>query len=151
MPGSTNKMNLPYPLGNETADVAGDIQRLAEAVDANAAPSAHKTQHATGGADALAPGDIGAASAADLAAHLADTVQNGVHGINEVQGETTFASTSGRTVSHSLGHTNYIVNVVPIQDTGGDLGDVFISKASNAFTIYNTGGFTGSFRYQLMT
>lgn len=85
------------------------------------------------------------------AAHLAETVQNGVHGINEVQGETTFASTSGRTVSHSLGHTNYIVNVVPIQDTGGDLGDVFISKASNAFTIYNTGGFTGSFRYQLMT
>jgi len=84
-------------------------------------------------------------------AHLAETVQNGVHGINEVQGETTFASTSGRTVSHSLGHTNYIVNVVPIQDTGGDLGDVFISKASNAFTIYNTGGFTGSFRYQLMT
>lgn len=35
-------------------------------------PSAHKTTHATGGADALAPADIGAASAADLAAHLAD-------------------------------------------------------------------------------
>ncbi|MEW8957776.1 MAG: hypothetical protein AB2448_01495 [Moorella sp. (in: firmicutes)] len=34
--------------------------------------AAHKTRHATGGADALAPGDIGAASAADLAAHLAD-------------------------------------------------------------------------------
>lgn len=273
MPGSTSRMNLPYPLGNETADVAGDIKKLAEAVDANAAtrkepeilaadifasgfvlsgmiasknatkanqldvaagacyvqqadgglrrftpaaasfttslasavyyldfqpdgtyswgtahsnqagylpiaevttdaagniftvtdkrpltpgvgkalPAAHKSTHATGGADALAPADIGAAAASDLAAHLADTVQNGVHGINEVQGETTFASTSGRTVSHSLGHTNYIVNVVPIQDTGGDLGDVFISKASNAFTIYNTGGFTGSFRYQLMT
>lgn len=68
-----------------------------------------------------------------------------------MQGESTFASTSGRTVTHSLGHTNYIVNVVPIQDTGGDLGDVFISKASNAFTVYNTGGFVGSFRYQLMT
>lgn len=37
-------------------------------------PSAHKTTHATGGADALAPADIGAASAADLAAHLADKV-----------------------------------------------------------------------------
>lgn len=68
-----------------------------------------------------------------------------------MQGENTFASTSGRTITHSLGHINYIVNIVPIQDTGGDLGDVFISKASNAFTIYNTGGFTGSFRYQLMT
>lgn len=36
------------------------------------APSAHKNTHATGGADALAPADIGAASAADLAAHLAE-------------------------------------------------------------------------------
>ncbi len=68
-----------------------------------------------------------------------------------MQGESTFAGTGGKTISHSLGHNNYIVNVVPLQDTGGDLGDVFISKASNAFTIYNTGGFTGSFRYQLMT
>lgn len=68
-----------------------------------------------------------------------------------LQGESVFASTSGKTVSHSLGNTNYIVNVISIQDTGGDLGDVYISKASNAFTVYNTGGFTGSFRYQLIT
>lgn len=40
-------------------------------------PSAHKTTHATGGADALAPGDIGAASAVDLTAHLADKVHIG--------------------------------------------------------------------------
>lgn len=32
----------------------------------------HKSRHATGGADALSPADIGAASAADLTAHLAD-------------------------------------------------------------------------------
>jgi len=68
-----------------------------------------------------------------------------------MQGESGLASTSGKTVTHSLGHINYIVNVVAIQDTGGDLGDLFISKAANAFTVYNTGGFTGSFRYQLMT
>ncbi|MGB9826693.1 MAG: hypothetical protein ACPLRU_08470, partial [Desulfofundulus sp.] len=63
----------------------------------------------------------------------------------------TFNGTSGRTITHNLGHTNYIVNIVPLQDTGGDLGDVYIAKAANAFTVYNTGGFTGSFRYQLMT
>lgn len=68
-----------------------------------------------------------------------------------MQGESTFNSTSGRTISHSLGHTNYIVNLVPLADTGGDLGDVYISKAANAFTVYNTGGFTGAFRYQLIT
>ena len=68
-----------------------------------------------------------------------------------LQEESTFNSTSGRTISHSLGHTNYIVNVVSLADTGGDLGDVYISKAANAFTIYNTGGFTGAFRYQLIT
>jgi hypothetical protein len=68
-----------------------------------------------------------------------------------LQGESTFNSTSGRTITHNLGHTNYIVNIVPIQDTGGDLGDVYISKAANAFTVYNTGGFTGRFRYQLIT
>lgn len=40
-------------------------------------PSVHKTTHTTGGTDALAPADIGAASAADLAAHLADNAAHG--------------------------------------------------------------------------
>ncbi len=68
-----------------------------------------------------------------------------------LQGESTFASTSGKTVTHSLGHTNYIVNIIALADTGGDLGDLYITKAANAFTVYNTGGFIGAFRYQLMT
>lgn len=68
-----------------------------------------------------------------------------------MQGESTFNGTAGRTISHNVGHTNYIVNIVPLADTGGDLGDVWISKAANAVTIYNTGGFIGAFRYQIMT
>lgn len=67
------------------------------------------------------------------------------------QGESTFASTTGRTITHNLGHTNYTVNYAVLQDTLGDLGDVWISKAANAFTIYNTGGFTGSFWYLVRT
>jgi len=43
-------MNLPYPLGNETADVAGDIQRLAEAVDTAAAKDTDLTAHITAAA-----------------------------------------------------------------------------------------------------
>lgn len=68
-----------------------------------------------------------------------------------LQGESTFGSAAGRTVSHSLGHTGYIVNVVPLEDTKGDLGDVHITRAANAFTVYNSGGFTGTFRYQIQT
>ncbi|MGB9904722.1 MAG: hypothetical protein ACPLQO_08675, partial [Desulfotomaculales bacterium] len=37
---------------------------------------AHKTQHASGGSDALTPADIGAAAQADLAAHLADNTKH---------------------------------------------------------------------------
>jgi|LSQX01.1.fsa_nt_gb hypothetical protein len=67
------------------------------------------------------------------------------------QADSTFNGTAGRTVSHALGHTNYIVNIVTLEDTQGDLGDVRIARASNAFTVYNTGGFTGAFRYQIIT
>ncbi|CEP67897.1 Complement C1q protein [Moorella glycerini] len=41
-------------------------------------PSAHKTTHATGGADALAPADIGAAAQTDFAAHLADDAAHNI-------------------------------------------------------------------------
>lgn len=67
------------------------------------------------------------------------------------QGEIAFAGTTGRTVAHSIGNTNYIVHVTPLEDTKGDLGDVYFSKANNAFTIYNTGGFRGMFRYQILS
>lgn len=67
------------------------------------------------------------------------------------QGEANFASTNGVTVAHNLGSTAYMVNITPLTDTGGDLGDIFITKAANAFTVYNTGGFTGLFRWQMTT
>ncbi|MBE3584827.1 MAG: hypothetical protein IMW94_01395 [Thermoanaerobacter sp.] len=68
-----------------------------------------------------------------------------------LQGESTFNSTAGRTITHNLGHTNYIVNIIPLADTRGDLGDVWITKAANAFTVFNSGGFVGAFRYQIIT
>ena len=68
-----------------------------------------------------------------------------------LQGDLGYAGTTGITVSHALGHTNYTVNVVPTASTSGDLGDVYISKAANAFTVYNTGGFRGTARYQIIT
>lgn len=67
------------------------------------------------------------------------------------QGDLSYAGTTGVTVAHTLGHTNYTVNLMPTINTGGDLGDVFVSKAANAFTVYNTGGFRGQARYQIIT
>lgn len=66
------------------------------------------------------------------------------------QGDFSFAGTRGQTITHNLGHTNYVVNVSATADTGGDLGDVFIARAANAFTVYNTGGYRGRARYQIM-
>lgn len=86
-----------------------------------------------------------------------DLVNNDVWLKNKVEqlsvesshGESNFASTNGATVIHSLGSTDYMVSVIPLADTGGDLGDVYVTKAANAFTVYNTGGFTGLFRWQM--
>lgn len=66
------------------------------------------------------------------------------------QGDFAFAGTRGQTITHNLGHTNYVVNVSATADTGGDLGDTYVSRAANAFTVYNTGGYRGGARYQIM-
>lgn len=79
-------------------------------------PSSHKSTHASGGSDALSPADIGAATAAqgetadtaasDLAAHLAETAQDNVHGLGD------------RPMVSSTAKTYYIDSV-----TGLDIND----------------------------
>nr|DAI35767.1 MAG TPA: hypothetical protein [Caudoviricetes sp.] len=66
------------------------------------------------------------------------------------QGDFSFAGTRGQTITNNLGHTNYVVNTSATSDTDGDMGDVYISRAANAFTVYNTGGYRGGGRYQIM-
>lgn len=106
---------------------------------------ANRTKYLKGQQDAL-KNEIGTARGSfdSLDARM-DAIES-----ETLQGDTTFNGTSGRTISHSIGNINYIVNVSPTEATGGDLGDVYISKAANAFTIYNTGGFIGVCRYQIL-
>ena len=66
------------------------------------------------------------------------------------QGDFNFNGTTGTTISHTIGNTNYVVNVAATTSTNGDLGDVYISRGAYYFTVYNTGGYTGGGRYQIL-
>ena len=66
------------------------------------------------------------------------------------QGDFNFNGTAGTTISHTIGNTNYVVNVAATASTNGDLGDVYISRGAYYFTVYNTGGYTGGGRYQIL-
>lgn len=65
------------------------------------------------------------------------------------QADFNFAGTAGVTVTHNMGSTAYMVNIEAAEQTGGDLGDVCVVRAANAFSVYNTGGFNGKGRYQI--
>jgi len=77
MPGSTPIHNLPYPLGNETADPRAAIQALAEATE-DAIPSIPDVPvtsvNGETGAVELSAADVGAADATAFAEHQADYV-----------------------------------------------------------------------------
>lgn len=59
----------------------------------------------------------------------------------------TFQSTTGRTITHNLGHQLYNVMVIPTADPGGYLGEVYLTKADNTVVIYNSGSALGAFEY----
>jgi hypothetical protein len=57
----------------------------------------------------------------------------------------TFNSTTGRTVTHDLGHTNYEIAVTPIANPGGYLGEIYVTKNTNNCVIYNSGSAVTAF------
>lgn len=79
---------------------------------------------------------------ADYAANAAT-----VDGISLQKGSSTFNSTTGRSIVIStMPNTSYAVSITATGNTGGNLGDVYVSgKTTTGFTVYNTGSFTGSF------
>lgn len=64
-----------------------------------------------------------------------------------VVGSSTFNGTAGRVISHGLGTADYAVSVTPTAETGGTLGEFYVKKDANAFTVCNTGSFRGGFDY----
>ena len=47
----------------------------------------------------------------------------------------------------AFANTNYTVAVTPTANTNGQLGDVWVSKSTDRFTVYNTGTATVAFDY----
>ncbi len=71
--------------------------------------------------------------------------------LETLSGSGNFAGPSGTTVTHNIGHTDYMVRITPTDDPGGYLGDVWVVKAANTFMVYNSGKWKGSFDYQILT
>ncbi len=68
-------------------------------------------------------------------------------GVLHRKGSSTFNGPTGRVITHNLGHVNYVVNITPTADTEGYLGEWWVSKSSNSFTLFNSGSATTSFDY----
>jgi len=62
----------------------------------------------------------------------------------------TFNGSTGRELTHNLGHQNYTIFWTPTTDPEGSLGEVWITKADNTVTIHNSGAFTGAFDYVIL-
>lgn len=62
----------------------------------------------------------------------------------------TWNSTTGRVLTHNLGHTYYMVVINTTANPGGNLGEVWYDKAANTVTVYNSGSFTGAFEYAVI-
>lgn len=65
-------------------------------------------------------------------------------------GPVTFAGSTGHTITHNYGHTDYQLIINPVADPGGFLGEIWISKALNTAVVYNSGSATGNFDYVII-
>ncbi|QUO43467.1 hypothetical protein KDJ56_11200 [Brevibacillus composti] len=73
-----------------------------------------------------------------------ETVESGM--VSVVSLTSTFAGESGQTITHNIGHQNYVVNVEVTENPGGDLGEVWITKNANTVTVHNSGGARTGFK-----
>jgi len=62
----------------------------------------------------------------------------------------TFNGSSGRVITHGKGHQNYMFLYIPTANPGGNLGEVYITKANDTVTVYNSGSFRGNFDYVII-
>ena len=75
-----------------------------------------------------------------------------VNGLTPVRGSSTFNGVSGRVImlSTTRANTNYSVAVTPTAQPNGNLGEVWVIKATDRFTVYNSGSATTAFDYIML-
>lgn len=62
-------------------------------------------------------------------------------------GDANFNSTTGTTITHSIGNTNYYVSITPLGNPNGFVGEWWYVKGNTSFTVYCSGSATSGFSY----
>ncbi len=73
-----------------------------------------------------------------------------LNGVNMLRGSANFNSTTGVTISHSVGNTNFTVSIQPSQNPNGYLGEVWVEKSTTNFKVCCSGTATTTFDYVLV-
>ena len=58
-----------------------------------------------------------------------------------------FAGSSGTTITHNYGHTDYQLIINPVAYPGGFIGEIWFSKSANTVVVYNSGSAVVNFDY----
>ena len=140
-------MNKATFLKDNTATALGLTGDDPKVDDAFTALASHKSRHATGGADALSPSDIGAAPASALSGYIPVTAKGNENAtkvatldsnnkVEAVQASSSFANISGST---SLTNTHAGKTLLANNDTQITFGTI---NDGAEFEIWNTGTYT---------
>ena len=75
-----------------------------------------------------------------------------VNGLTPIRGSSTFNGVSGRVImlASSRSNTNYSVAVTPSAAPNGHLGEIWVIKGTDRFTVYNSGSATSAFDYIML-
>lgn len=78
------------------------------------------------------------------------TIEDHIIVTGAFRGSSTFNSINGRFIPFNVGNTNYTPVITPSANPNGYLGEIWIIKATNGFTVYNSGTATTSFDYTVI-
>ena len=88
--------------------------------------------------------DQNAANKSDFTVHLTQVIHP------KLAGTANFNGAIGTVIPHTKGDTNYYVEVTPVVNPAGYLGEVWVEQAANSFSVKCSGTATTSFKYVVL-